>query len=283
TDDHLGLAHPEAYGDQGGRAGGHPEREISTQGVGLEDRAVGHLDVQPSEALAVGRAVARPVLLGPLHEEGQRRVLERLGDPGRAPPEQPPVRVPAGAVLDLDAEQAGGLVDAVGAHRPPDQPLASDPQQLEVAGTQRDDDGVGANLLVPAPGLDVDALGPQPLPCRLRVVHPVDDVADPADHAQRKAPPSTMSVWPVRKRQASEHRNRATGPMSSSGSPWRPIGWSFRNSRYSASARLAASWPRLEAAPGAMALTTIPSRPHSRAAVRVRARIDSLAMLYAPY
>ena len=40
--------------------------------------------------------------------------------------------------------------------------------------------------------------------------------------------------------------------------------------------------PRFDAAPGAIALTTMPSRPHSRAAVRVSARIASFDALYAP-
>src|SRR3954454_2208185 len=71
--------------------------------------------------------------------------------------------------------------------------------------------------------------------------------------------------------------------MSSSGSPCRPIGCDLANSRYASSLRATDSCPRLDAASGAIALATMPSRPHSRAAVRVRARIASFDALYGPY
>src|SRR5205085_521422 len=60
-----------------------------------------------------------------------------------------------------------------------------------------------------------------------------------------------------------------------------PMGWSLKNASKASLLRAAAAVER-GPAPGQMTLTTIPSRPHSLAAVRLTARIASFEALYAP-
>src|ERR1700722_8685681 len=93
-------------------------------------------------------------------------------------------------------------------------------------------------------------------------------------------PPSTNNGLPGRYGASRLARNRATGAMSASGSPSRPIG--FISSAMVAISGCSAATARKAAllAPGQMTLAMTPYCAHSRAAVRVNVRNASLAQLY---
>ena len=85
----------------------------------------------------------------------------------------------------------------------------------------------------------------------------------------RIQPPSTSSVWPVTKRLSSPAKN-AIARATSSTSPRRLIDWAASTSRHSLSWSAWIAVAAVGNAPGATALTRMPSGPASRASERVK-------------
>ena len=95
-------------------------------------------------------------------------------------------------------------------------------------------------------------------------------------HLQRAAgaqsniqPPSTSSVWPLTKLAVGAAKN-AIASATSSTSPLRLIDWASSTSRQSSSWSAWISVAAVGKAPGATALTRMPSGPASRASARVK-------------